>query len=241
MNIHIPKKIHVSWKDTDILSSDHIFARRCVQSLVKNSDGWSIEFSTDNDVDTYLKDNLDRADYLLLSECHIVEKLDVWRLIKMYNGGGIYSDIDRMCNTSINEILQPNTKCVLPTCEDDNFSQDFMCSAPGNPIYSTTIGLVLERRKAGHTNTYFLGPQTYMHGVTKVLLGEIVDVNPGAFAFEEIRKVMNEMPFMETYRETPPYDTYLFRPKFDLDDFEHEYMKRDFYRKSGIGHWTGDW
>jgi mannosyltransferase OCH1-like enzyme len=235
----IPKNIHISWKSKDILSSNHIFPQQCIQSLVKLAPNWTVTVNIDTDVDEYLKDNLDKSDYILLKDKHIVEKTDVWRLIKLHNEGGLYVDIDRLCNMSLNDIILDETMCLLPTCQDDNFSQDFMCSAPGNPIYSNTLELNLKRRKEGHNNIYFLGPQTYMHGVTLALLGEIVDVNPGAETFNQIRNELDKIPFIKTYRETSPYDTMIYQS--EATPFDHEEQKRDFYAKSNLKHWTGDW
>jgi mannosyltransferase OCH1-like enzyme len=240
-NTLIPKKIHISWKNRDILTSEHIFAKRCVQSLIELSKDWEVDLSLNEDIDLYLKRFLDYYDYSLIKDRHIVEKSDLWRLIKMYYEGGLYVDIDRLCNTSIDDIIKNDTMCLLPTCEENNFSQDFMCSAPNNPIFSNTIELILARRREGHSNVYFLGPQTYMHGVTKTLLGEIVDVNPGSEIFEEMRSAISQMQFIVTYRESTPYNTIIYRPEKSQIDFDHEEMKRDFYAKSNIKHWTGEW
>lgn len=235
----IPKIIHITWPTTDVLTSNHIFPATCIQNLISLSTGWSVELSDDNDLDIYLQNTLDKSDYALIKDKHIVTKSDLWRLLKLYTVGGVYCDIDRLCNKSLNDIITNSIKCLLPTCEDYNFSQDFMCSAPGNPIYATTATLLLERLRAGHNSTYLLGPQTYMHGVTKALLGEIIDVNPGVTTFNNIRKELNKLPFIFIYRESLPYNTILYnntKPPFD-----HESMKRDFYKQQRIMHWTGEW
>jgi hypothetical protein len=235
----IPKKIHVSWKDGEILNSRHVFNRHCLLNLAELNPEWQLELSIDEDVDEYLRDQLDDYDHRLIQSRHIVEKTDLWRLIKLYNEGGLYVDIDRLCDTSLNDILLPETRCLLPTCLDYNFSQDIMCSAPRNPIYSITAELILARRREGHSNTYFLGPQTYMHGVTKALLGEIVDVSPGEDVFTSIRQEISKMPFLQTYRENPPTQTVLYRAT--NTPFDHEAMKRDFYASLNTKHWTGEW
>jgi hypothetical protein len=223
----------------DILTSSHIFAKHCIQKLASLSSDWKIQISNDLEVDEYLSKNLDASDYNLIKDKHIVEKTDVWRLLKMYNEGGLYVDIDRLCNISLNDIIEEETKLLLPTSLDDNFSQDFMCSAPGNPIYSNTLQLNLMRRNEGITSVYFLGPQTYMHGVTLALLGEIVDVNPGPEFFGNIRNEMSKLNFIKTYRETSPYDTILYQNT--LHPFDHEEQKRSFYKENGIKHWTNEW
>jgi mannosyltransferase OCH1-like enzyme len=81
------------------------------------------------------------SDYALVKDVGIVPQTDLWRLFKLYTEGGLYIDIDRLCNISLNDVLDDTTKCVLPTCEDTDFSHDFMLSAPNNPIFANTIDL----------------------------------------------------------------------------------------------------
>ena len=237
----IPKIIHITWKTKDILDIKHVFTQNCIQKLVELAAGWEPEISDDSDVEQYLKNNLSFLDYTLLQDRHIVEKTDVWRLIKMYNEGGLYSDIDRLCNTSINSIIQENTKIVLPECADSDFSQDFMCSAPGNPMFYEALRINLERRRQGCKDVYLLGPQTYFHGITKSMTGEMIRIQPEPQIFELLRQMIANSNFIITYRESPPYRTIMYRPENEQIEFDHEAMKRDFYAKCGLKHWTGDW
>lgn len=238
---HIPKIIHITWKTKDILESKHIFPQNCIQKLVELAEGWTPIISDDSDVEQYLKDNLSTLDYRLLKDRHIVEKTDVWRLLKMYNEGGLYSDIDRLCNISINDIIKDNTRVVLPECKDSDFSQDFMCSAPKNPMFLEALTINLERRREGYRDVYLLGPQTYFHGITKSITGDMIQIQPGEETFNYLRTLIYRSGFIETYQETPPYNTIMYRPEKLQIHFDHESMKRDFYVKCGLKHWTGDW
>lgn len=239
MNTIIPKIIHMTWKTKDILNHQSNFIQNGVRNLIKLNPDWNLTIYDDDEIVDYIKSQLDITDYQLFDNCCIVEKTDIWRLIKMYLEGGLYSDLDRLHNIPLNNILDEQTKCVLPTCLDLDFAHTFMMSAPGNPIFMTTIKLLLERRKEGHNNIYFLGPQTYMHGITKMLMGEIVNSNPGKEKFDKIRKVISQMPFLKTYRETGPGD--LITNRSDITEEEYEKQKRAFYAEFGIKHWTGDW
>jgi mannosyltransferase OCH1-like enzyme len=91
-----------------------------------------------------------------LQNRHIVEKIDVWRLIKLYNEGGLYIDVDRLVNVSLNDIAKKDIKWILPTCRDNDFSHDFMCSSPGNPVFLETLKLNLSRRRAPMEITYII-------------------------------------------------------------------------------------
>jgi hypothetical protein len=241
INKHIPKIIHITWKTKDILEVNHWFPQNCIQRLVQLADGWQPTISDDNDVEQYLRDNLSVLDYKLLEDRHIVEKTDVWRLIKMYNEGGLYTDIDRLCNISINDIIEDSTRLVLPECYESDFSQDFMCSAPNNPMFLEALNINLVRRRMGCRDVYLLGPQTYFHGITKTMTGEMIQIQPPKETFEKLRDMIYNSGFIITYKETPPYNTIMYRPENGQINFNHEEMKRDFYNKCGLKHWTGDW
>jgi hypothetical protein len=53
-----------------------------------------------------------------------------------------------------------------------------------------------------------------------------------------IRDKFKKINFIKTYREVPPNDTIIY--KGNIGD-ELEVLKRDFYAKEGIKHWTGEW
>ena len=235
----IPKIVHMSWKSKDVVGSNSDLIKNGLRNLINLNPEWQVEISTDEEVDSYLKGVLQKDDYALLKDVEIVPKTDIWRLFKLYNEGGIYLDIDRFCNVRLDDLVDQETKWVLPTCADVDFSHDFMMTEPGNPAFANTINLYLSRRRAGHTNVYFLGPQTYMHGVTYTLFGQTLNTSPGKEAFDQIRDHISKISFIKTYRETPPYDTMLY--KGDVTPEGWETMKRKFYADNNIKHWTGEW
>lgn len=235
----IPKIIHIAWKTKNILDSDSIFMKNCIGNLVSLADRWDTIIYDDNDIDQYLKENLDRSDYQLLKPKHIIEKSDVWRLIKMYNEGGVYVDIDRLCNIPLDIIAADNIQVALPTCMDLDFSQDFMMSAPKNPIFMETLKLNLERRYSGCDSVYYLGAQTYLHGIMISCFGKIIEQTENNII--KMREEFQMTNFILTYRENPPYDTIIYRPQISKVSFDHETEKRKFYAENNIKHWTGDW
>jgi hypothetical protein len=234
----IPKKIHVSWKSKDILENQSPLVLNGLRSLVDMNPEWALTISDDADVESYLKSQLSELDYNLIRDRHIVEKSDLWRLLKVFNEGGLYTDIDRYFNVRLDDLISPGIKCVLPTYLEFDFSQDFMLSAPGNPIYLQAIRLNLQRRREGWKHIYLLGAQTYMHAVTQVLMGRMINTDPGVEVFQEIRQTLSTMPFIKTYRETPPFDTIVFRYHPESFKAGNGKDKRAFYEESGVQHWA---
>lgn len=233
------RKFHLSWVSKDLLKSENPLVSNGVKTLENINPDWEIDISVDEEIDEYLKNTLEKKDYLLLENEHVVAKCDVWRLLKLYIEGGVYLDVDRYCNIAMKDIIKDGVKCILPTYKDSDFSHDIMISEKENPIFMKALELNLSRRNDGHKNVYYLGPQTYMHSVSHTLTGKIIDTNPDKRTFESIRSIIEKTPFLDTYREVPPYDTVLYR--HDGGDVNLEKQKRELYREFSIGHWTNQW
>ena len=73
----IPKKIHLSWKDKDLLESKSELVQLGVKRLAELNPDWELVISTDAEVDQYLSDNLPADDYERIADCHIVQKTDL--------------------------------------------------------------------------------------------------------------------------------------------------------------------
>lgn len=233
----IPKTVHLSWKDKSVVDSQSPIILNGLRNLIDLNPDWDVQINTDNEVDCYLQNFLTPEDYALVRDIGVVPQTDIWRLLKLYKEGGVYVDIDRLCNKPLS--VPNEVRWVLPTCGDTDFSHDFMMTAPQNPAILNTIRLYFDRRRQGNKDVYFLGPVTYMHGVTLTLIGEMIDSRPGTKKFEEIRQKISEMPFIQTYRETLPGDSIIYQGSTSWDEWET--MKRQFYSESGIKHWTGEW
>jgi hypothetical protein len=236
--LSIPKIAHITWKTKDVVNSQSPLILNGLRNLIDLNPDWNVIVYDDHDIDEYLKSVLNKRDYNLIKDLHVVVKSDLWRQFKLYNEGGLYMDIDRFCNIPLSEILEDGIRCVLPTCLEWDFSHDIILTEPNNPIQAQTIELIMQRRYEGHTNVFFLGPQTYMNAITKVLFGEMIHTDPGVKKFAEMREAMEKIPFIKTYREHPPHDTIIYRSNDKLD---WEKLKKDFYAESNIKHWSGDW
>lgn len=235
----IPKTVHATWKSKDILTSNSDMARFGIQRVAELNPNWNVVIYDDNEVDHYLKTVMSPDDYSLIENVHIVEKSDLWRLYKLYLEGGVYIDIDRACNIPFDSLITDDIKWVLPTCRDFDFSHDFMMTEPWNPVFANTIHLYLQRRREGHTSVYFLGPQTYMHSITSSLFGQMINTDPGIEVIEEIRQELEKYPFIMTYREDPPQDTFIYRNELSTDDLV--VLKKQLYADYGLRHWTDEW
>lgn len=235
----IPKIIHVSWKNKDVLNSQSPLLLNGWVNLKNLNPDYKFEISDDEDIEKYLKSNLKAWDYFKIKNKKIVEKVDLWRLFKVYNEGGIYVDIDRYCNKSFDDIIKKETKCILPTHGDIDFSQDLMISTKHNPLYKKAIEDNLKARLwINPRGVFHLGPPLYMKTVTKVVFGKKNKRRPGHDVMESYRKALRESPYFQTYKEDLPNDSLIFT--YDGNTFEkgNGMDKNEFYKSQNIIPWN---
>lgn len=234
----IPKVVHVTWVNRDILDNQSPIILNGLANLKKLNSNYKIEVSDNDDVETYLKNKLNKWEYFKIKNKKIVEKTDLWRLLKIYIEGGIYLDIDRYCNISFNEIIDKETKCILPTYEDIDFSQDIMISCKNNPIFKKAIEYNLKGRYLINPLGMFqLGPPTYMRAVTEVVFGKRKKRSPGSDIMKNYRKELKNSKYFQTYKENPPNHSLIF--KYDKSTFQkgNGLDKKQFYKSQGVIHW----
>ena len=89
----IPKKVHLSWKTKDLLDSESPLITEGVKKLIELNPNWEVTIYDDAEVDAYLQEQLEPQLYAMIADKHIVQKTDLWRLIKLYIEGGLYMDL----------------------------------------------------------------------------------------------------------------------------------------------------
>jgi hypothetical protein len=228
----IPKKIHVTWRNKNILDLNFSIIRHGIRNLRDLNLDYKFEISDNTDVNDYIKKNISAKDFDLIKHKKMVEKSDLWRLLKIYNEGGVYTDIDRFCNQSLCKIIKPEVKCVLPMYQNIDFSQDIMISSPGNPIHKRAIDLNLERRRHGCVDILSLAPITYFHAVTEVLLGEQLARWPSKENINKLNLIINRSKYLQSCTENPQFDTFTYQGPPIFND------KMSFYHSQEVNHWT---
>jgi len=243
----IPKTVHLTWRDKGILTDEGEFPQACVRPLVELNPDWEVSVTDNGELENYLMMSLKTwglpEHYDLIKDKQIVEKTDLWRLFKVYQEGGVYSDIDRRCNKPLSDVLTDETRMLLPTHHPTsgygkNFAQDFMCSAPGNPIFRRAINLNISRRARGnYRSLYELGPPTFMDAVVSSMFGEFVRYRtPEGDAFvDAAESLLEECPYTGTSVEFSGVNILFDGDPSEADRFLK--LKRDFYHSSGVRPW----
>ena len=172
----IPQILHISWWDKDVMETqrENAIIRNGLANFKQMNPEWNIQISNDLEVDQYLHSKLDEEDYEAIADRHIVEKADLWRLLKVYYEGGVYMDLDRMCNVPMDRVLQRDVTTLILSIWSTHivsFTQDFMGSAKGNSLFKRAIDDNIESRRQCH-DIYQNGPLTYRMSVFRTLFGE---------------------------------------------------------------------
>eukprot|EP00485_Elphidium_margaritaceum_P007359 CAMPEP_0202687094 /NCGR_PEP_ID=MMETSP1385-20130828/2799_1 /ASSEMBLY_ACC=CAM_ASM_000861 /TAXON_ID=933848 /ORGANISM="Elphidium margaritaceum" /LENGTH=356 /DNA_ID=CAMNT_0049341817 /DNA_START=14 /DNA_END=1084 /DNA_ORIENTATION=- len=214
----IPKKLHTSWPDKNVLQSRTKLVEMGLQSFKRLNPDWQIIIYNDDEIEQYLKRTLSATDYALIAPQHIIEKVDLWRLLVVYFEGGAYADIDRLFSVPMAEIIGTDVRLLLPTYYDINFTQDFLCSAKRNVLFKNAIQRNLSKRRIyakqdkkyrnGSQLGYVLemGPNQFWHACTESLF-DLIITDGGDYpkenkrVIEKIRRVINESKIIRTYRE----------------------------------------
>lgn len=242
----IPKLIHISWKSKEILNSQNPMILNGIGNMKKINPEYDLQISDDNDVENYIKSKITKSDYNNIKNKHIVEKVDLWRLLKMYHEGGVYVDIDRYCNIPFRDIIIPGKKWVLPTCNDSNFSQDLMITCKHNPVYYNAILMNLRRRKTNPTaEIYYLGPITYTNAITYTLYNKTFtkDGTISSNLFEFIRQQLNKTKYFQSFREDSGgchgfHTTLLYSHNLGSYQDGDCLTKKDFYDSYNVLFWS---
>ena len=237
-NNSISKKIHISWNNKNVLDIDNLLIKYGIKNLKEINEDYELEISDDSDIDKYLYENLNDIDYNLIKNKKIVEKVDLWRLLKIYNEGGIYLDIDRFCNVSLKDIILKDTKFILPIYRNVNFSQDIMISCSNNPIFKLAIDLNLDRRRKGWKGILQLGPITYNNAIVKVLLKKESLSEITKEDREKIIDILKTSKTTYTYLESNDFDTILYKGNKPLEIKSNiHYYKKELYKICNVKHW----
>ena len=239
----IPKVVHISWVDkVKLFTSNNPIAINGIQNMKRINPEYAFQVSDDNDVDDFIQSCISNEDWLLIKNRHIVEKIDLWRLLKIYNEGGIYCDVDRLCNIPFKDIIDEKDICILPSHFQIDFSQDIMISAPGQGVHKLAIELNLSRRRDGCDDVLTLGPVTYFHSITDKLWGRQLSRFQNPKIWRRLIKKVNEVEGYKTFEEKPVES--IIEQRTILYKYDGNYIagnkqsKDDFYNESKIKHWT---
>jgi hypothetical protein len=203
---------------------------------------WNVVVYDENDIEQYIKSKVNKEVFETMKDGHLVEKSDLFRLLKMYHEGGIYVDIDRVFNANLSDIVLPETRMLLPTNYDVNFMQDSMGTAKNNRLFKKMID---ERTKVLMTGGPKNGPLERRDGLIRE--EDVMRMGPGMFNAVIFKELFNRTVTMPEAREAISAISPVIMTKKDVwcdglfvTPFEgcKAVSRQPLYDMYGLVHWT---
>jgi mannosyltransferase OCH1-like enzyme len=174
MYVSIPKNIFQTHKSLTYISNKPKLAK-AIDSWRKLSNEFNYYFYDNEMCSKFMSENFDEKinqAYNMLPMA--VMKADLWRYCVIYKYGGIYSDVDTVCNINPNIFINNSYLTVSPEINTNYFCQWTFSAPAGSPILKTIIDLSVERIlsteiKGEHIIHYLTGPACFTDGILKYL------------------------------------------------------------------------
>ncbi len=125
----IPKIIHQTWKTAEV-PRDWEESRVSWQRFHPD---WQYVFWTDSDLERFISERYPWFIETYRDYPYAIQRVDAARYFILYEYGGIYSDLDVICNRNCDFLLP--YKVVIPKTEPLGFSNDLMMAEPKHPFF----------------------------------------------------------------------------------------------------------
>lgn len=227
----IPKRLWMTYK-TNALPEQ---AFECVNSWVAKNDNWEVCFMDDVGADTFIREAFSAEFYKMYEGLpHGVVKADVWRVAVVYAYGGLYADIDTVCNQPIDSWVSDNDDLVLGVEHSGGEIVQYLFAAKQeHPALLFVLEKMLkEQRTLQNTNNKFFvqdfGQQCFSRGMLEYL---------GVTTNEQMR-LGGTSSYYETLPTVVASNTRIYSNHKTFNDFSGEYP---------VGHhaaslsWTSDY
>lgn len=157
------------------LSDNPDYIKHTTMSWVEKNPSWSYNYLSDEDIrDFFLEEFGKDWSNLIERKCIIpVMKADVWRVMALYQYGGMYADIDTICTDSIdNWIKEYSAKKFLVSHESlQTFCQWSFLSCKSHPALEDVLNSIyqaLEKYDVGRNSVYEMtGPEIFTNSILK--------------------------------------------------------------------------
>lgn len=176
----IPRKIHMIWPDRRVVNDPHPMVKHGLRALIDLNPDWNTTVYEYDDIDRYIQASplLSVADKAMLTNSHIIERTDAFRLLIMYQEGGFYMDMDKVYNKPLTPLIGTETRMLLTTAYDANFvrhappararaqrhlrrsaqMQALMCTPPGNLVFKRAVEAQWAIRRRAPLPPFSSGP-----------------------------------------------------------------------------------
>jgi mannosyltransferase OCH1-like enzyme len=164
--------LHLTWKDKN-LSEKHLLI---FKRWIKTNPNLKIKFYTDEENEIFIKSKFPEFQPILDKFERVVMKMDLIRLLYLWEYGGVYSDMDVLPLKNIEPLLDLNevVLCMEDSRNSKNFNEDYIISnaviiaKPKSDFIKKLIESIVENSKSEKVNSnspndilYLTGPLLY--------------------------------------------------------------------------------
>ncbi len=175
----IPRQIFQTHKSVSYLLSKPKLAT-AVASWRKYSPGFRYYFFTDAMCDAFMKEHFSGTIYDAYQKLPMaVMKADLWRYCVVYKYGGIYADVDTICEQNPALLIRYGAQlCCAPEPDCPYFCQWVFAAPPGSPILKSVIDLSVQRIhaqtefKGQHLIHFLTGPAVFTDAIDQYLVSK---------------------------------------------------------------------
>ncbi len=125
----ITKIIHQTWKTGDVPPE----WQESKASWQRFHRDWQYIFWTDRDLECFISERYPWFIETYRDYPYNIQRVDAARYFILYEYGGIYSDLDVICNRNCDFLI--THKAVIPKTEPLGFSNDLMMAEPQHPFF----------------------------------------------------------------------------------------------------------
>lgn len=150
----INKTLYQSWKNTKLPK----YFIKNVNRYKETNQNINFVLMDDTIAENFIMDKLGEEVYrLYLLLPQPIMRADFWRVAVIYFNGGIYSDLDVVCNISLDSIIEPNLKALFIT-EGNNIGNFFFAAEKEHPALKMALDyMICELKDTVHLETQAFG------------------------------------------------------------------------------------
>lgn len=158
----IPKKIWQTYKTPYDSLPD--YALDATKTWIEKNPGWEYNYFSDEDVMDFVSDNFGNKWVNIFNDCPVgVMRADIWRIMILYVYGGMYTDLDTVCNVSISTWFDKisDKRVILNAEHEIHIQQWTFLSESNHPL----LEYMLNNIENGFKNPDYSNPH-FVHALT---------------------------------------------------------------------------
>lgn len=169
--MEIPKTIWQTYKDEYEALPKYI--KDTAESWKKHNPEYEYVYMSDSQAADFILEKFGTEYYEIFKSLPVgVMRGDMWRYLIIYEYGGIYTDLDTVCNKPIDSWLEDGYEFIVCPENEVHLCQWTFAATPKSPILKSVIDLMISRLKSPqfdipHAVHIHTGPAVWTEGILK--------------------------------------------------------------------------